>query len=129
MENYDRIARGERPTIPDDGSEVHDYVHVSDVARANVTAMASEVSGEIFNVASGVSTSLNDLVGILLKVTGSKLTAEHKSSTAIVRASKSSHLDISLVKIEKMLNWKPQVGIEEGVRRLVVWRRNLETTA
>src|SRR6266567_3567135 len=57
MENYDRILRGEPPTIPDDGNEVHDYIHVADVARANVMAMASEVTGESFNVATGVATS------------------------------------------------------------------------
>src|SRR4029077_20078082 len=53
IENYDRIARGERPTITGDGSEVHDYIHVSDVARANVMAMASDVTGETFNAVSG----------------------------------------------------------------------------
>ena len=53
MENYDRIMRGEPPVIPDDGSEVHDYVHVADVARANVMAMASDVTAESFTVASG----------------------------------------------------------------------------
>jgi UDP-glucose 4-epimerase len=53
MENYDRIMRGEPPVIPDDGSEVHDYIHVSDVARANVIAMASDVTAESFNVATG----------------------------------------------------------------------------
>ncbi len=54
------------PVITGDGSEVHDYIHVADVARANVMAMASDVTAESFNVATGVATSLNRLVEILL---------------------------------------------------------------
>ncbi|MCE7795554.1 NAD-dependent epimerase/dehydratase family protein [Sphingobium sufflavum] len=42
IQNYDRILRGERPHLSGDGSEVHDYIHVADVARANVMAMASD---------------------------------------------------------------------------------------
>jgi UDP-glucose 4-epimerase len=122
MENYDRIKRGEAPVIPDDGSEVHDYIHVSDVARANVVAMASDVTGESFNVATGSSTSLNRIVELLVKVTGTKLKPVYKANNSIVRSSITSQLDFSIAKIEKMLGWKPEVSIEEGIRRLIAWR-------
>ena len=46
IDTYDRLKRGERPIIPDDGREVHDYIHVADVARANLVAMESDVSRE-----------------------------------------------------------------------------------
>lgn len=123
MENYDRILRGEAPVIPDDGSEVHDYIHVADVARANVMAMASDVTGESFNVATGVSTSLNRIVELLVQVTGTRLKPVHKANTSAVRASVSSELNFSRAKIEKMLGWKPEVSIEEGIRRLIAWRK------
>lgn len=123
MENYDRILRGEAPVIPDDGSEVHDYIHVADVARANVMAMASDVTGESFNVVTGVSTSLNRIVELLVQVTGTKLKPVHKANTSAVRASTSSQIDFSRAKIEKMLGWKPDVSIEEGIRRLIAWRQ------
>src|SRR5205814_5844675 len=51
IESYERIKAGERPVIAGDGSEAHDYVYVGDVARANVMAMTSEVSGESFLIA------------------------------------------------------------------------------
>src|SRR4030081_959105 len=73
IESYERIKAGERPVIAGDGSEAHDYVYVGDVARANVMAMASEVSGESFLIATGVDSSVNDIVAILLKLTGSPL--------------------------------------------------------
>ena len=123
MENYDRILRGEAPVIPDDGSEVHDYIHVADVARANVMAMASDVTGESFNVATGVATSLNRIVELLVKVTGTNLKPVHKANTSQVRASVTSHLDFDRAKIEKMIGWKPEVSIEEGIRRLIEWRK------
>jgi len=122
MENYDRILRGEPPTIPDDGNEVHDYIHVADVARANVMAMTSEVTGESFNVATGVATSLNRIVELLVEITGSRLKPVYKSGSSHVRASVTQQLDFSRAKIEKMLGWKPEVSIEEGIRRLIAWR-------
>lgn len=126
MENYDRIARGERPVITGDGSEVHDYIHVADVARANVMAMASDVTGESFNVVTGVATSLNRLVEILLSITGSPLKPEFKTGGGSVRSSVTDQLDFSRAKIEKMLGWVPEVSIEEGIRRLLEWRKAQE---
>lgn len=123
MENYDRILRGEAPVIPDDGSEVHDYIHVADVARANVMAMASDVTGESFNVATGVATSLNRIVDLLVRVTGTDLKPVYKTGGSQVRSSVTAQLDFSRAKIEKMLGWKPEVSIEEGIRRLIEWRR------
>jgi UDP-glucose 4-epimerase len=124
MENYDRIMRGEPPTIPDDGSEVHDYIHVSDVARANVMAMASDVTGESFNVATGVATSLNRIVELLLQFTGSHLKPEYKAGGSQVRSSVTKQLDFSRAKIEKILGWVPEVTIEEGIGRLLEWRKS-----
>ena len=126
MENYDRIARGEAPVITGDGSEVHDYIHVADVARANVVAMASDVTGESFNVVTGVATSLNRLVEILLSITGSSLKPEFKTGGGSVRSSVTDQLDFSRAKIEKMLGWVPEVTIEEGIGRLLEWRKAQE---
>jgi UDP-glucose 4-epimerase len=123
IENYDRIMQGKAPTIPGDGSEVHDYIHVADVARANVTAMASDVSGETFNVATGVATTVKRIVEILLEITGSQLEPEYASAGAGVRSTTGTQLNFSRSKIEQMLGWRPEVGIEAGLRRLIDWRR------
>lgn len=129
MENYDRIVRGEPPVITGDGSEVHDYIHVADVARANVMAMASDATAESFNVATGVATSLNRLVEILLSITGSSLKPVYKTGGSSVRSSVTDQLDFSRAKIEKMLGWVPEISIEEGIRRLLDWRKAQDTPA
>lgn len=121
IQNYDRIRRGERPVLPGDGSEVHDYIHVADVARANLMAMASEVTGEVFNVVSGVETTVTRIAEILLELAGSDLEPEYADETGAVKATSSPSLKLSREKIGRMLGWEPQVSVEQGIRRLVDW--------
>ena len=122
IDTYDRLKRGERPIIPDDGREVHDYIHVADVARANLVAMESDVSRESFNVATGTATTLNTLVEIVQKITGTNLDPEYKTPPGKIRAAVSTKLDFSIEKIERMIGWKPQISFEAGIRRMIKWR-------
>lgn len=122
IDTYDKLARGERPHIPGDGSEVHDYVHVADVARANLMAMESDVSGESFNVASGQATSLGRLYEIIAGQIGSNLQPVFADDDGL-RLTTSSNLNLSIEKIGRMIGWAPQISIEEGIERLIRWRR------
>ena len=65
-----RIDAGQAPTIFGDGQQTMDFVHVRDVARANILGAKSDVSDEVFNVASGTETSLAQLAQALATVTG-----------------------------------------------------------
>ncbi len=121
IDTYNRIRRGERPRLPGDGNEVHDYVFVEDVARANVTAMASDVSGEAFNISTGVATTLNRIVEILLAITGKDLKPEYVDDPKLVRFLATTELNYSPAKAEKLLGWKARVSFEEGVKRTVEW--------
>ena len=71
----DRIAAGQPPLILGDGKTTMDFIYIEDVARSNILALESDVSDEVFNVASGVETSLNDLAAALLRVMGSQAQA------------------------------------------------------
>ena len=70
MKVLDRIEQGQPPIIFGDGSQSYDFVHVSDVARANILALQSDATDEFFNIGTGVRTTINELVEILLKLTG-----------------------------------------------------------
>lgn len=120
------VRRGEPPVIPDDGSEVHDYIHIGDIARANLLAMESDISGESLNVATGRSTSLNDLVGIILDKMGSDLKPEHRKIEGKIRATTSSTLNFSNEKIVEKLGWHPQISIEDGIERIIRWTETAE---
>ena len=67
----DQIARGEQPTIYGDGSQAYDFIHVGDIARANLLAMTAEVSDVAYNVATGTRTTIRELVDELLAITES----------------------------------------------------------
>lgn len=121
IQNYDKIMRGEPPVLPGDGSEVHDYIHVADVARANVMAMASEVTGEVFNVVTGVETTVKRIAEIVLDVTGSDLEPTYADDAGAVKATSSASLKLSREKIKAMIGWEPEVSVEEGIRRLIGW--------
>jgi UDP-glucose 4-epimerase len=121
IQNWDRITRGERPVLPGDGSEVHDYIHVADVARANVMAMASDVTGEVFNTVTGVETTVKRIAEILLEIAGSDLAPVYADEAGAVKATSSASLKLSREKAKRMLGWEPEVSVEQGVRRLTKW--------
>lgn len=123
IEAYDAIASGEAPVLPGDGSEVHDYIYVGDVARANLMSMEAAVTGESFNVVSGVDTSLNDIVAILLRITGSNLKPEYRDDPSKVRFTTSTKLGFNPAKAKKHFGWEAKTSVEEGIKRLVAWRK------
>ena len=123
-EAYDAISRGGRPIIAGDGSEVHDYIHVADVAAACAAAMASRSHGNVLNIATGVDTSLNRVVELLLAACGSpELRPEHREDARAVKSASVSHLGFSRARAERTIGWTPRVTVEEGIRRYVSWRR------
>jgi UDP-glucose 4-epimerase len=116
----ERIDAGTPPLILGDGSQTMDFVHVDDVARANVLALSSDVSDEVFNVASGVETSLNDLAAALTRVMGAAVAPEYgpeRKVNAVPRRLASTE------KAEQVLGFRAAVSLEEGLQRLVAWWR------
>jgi len=63
------------------------------------------------------------LVEMLLEITGSALEPAYTSGGGGVRSSSGSQLNFSRKKIERLLGWRPQIDLEEGLRRLIEWRR------
>jgi UDP-glucose 4-epimerase len=122
IQNWDKIMAGQRPQLPGDGSEVHDYIHVADIARANVMAMASDVSGEVINVVTGVETTVKRIAEILLEIANSDLEPEYGEQVGVVKATSSASLKLSRQKAKRLLDWEPQVTVEDGIRRLIEWR-------
>jgi UDP-glucose 4-epimerase len=116
----ERIDAGLPPLIFGDGKQTMDFVHVEDIARANILAGRAESSDEVFNIASGVETSLNELADIMLKVMGSELRPEYGPERAV------NPVPRRLADVEKarqMLGFSARVEIEEGLRGLVDWWR------
>jgi UDP-glucose 4-epimerase len=114
----ERIAAGEPPLILGDGKQTMDFVFIEDVARSNILALASDVSDEVFNIASGTETSLEELAAALLKVMGCDLRPEYGPERKVNPVSRRL-ADIS--RAERLLGFRARVGLEEGLHRLVAW--------
>ena len=118
----DRLEAGQTPLIFGDGLQTMDMVYIDDVIDANILAMESDVSDEVFNVASGTETSLAGLLQALIKVTASPLTPEYMPERAVNPVPRRL-ADTS--KAANILGFRAKVGVEEGLRRLIAWRKEV----
>ena len=117
-----RIEEGVPPLILGDGKTSMDFINIEDLARANVLALKSDVSDEVFNIASGVETNLNELAAALMKVMGADpaMVPEYGPERSVNPVARRL-ADTS--KAEKLLGFKAEIDLEEGLERLVNWWR------
>ncbi len=110
-----RIRQGQPPLIFGDGSQSFDFVHVSDIAQANLLAMQAEISGEAFNIGSGEEFTVNEIVRLLLEMARSGLKPEYRPAPPgqMQRRVGSSE------KAMRMLGYRPQLSLVEGLHQLV----------
>jgi UDP-glucose 4-epimerase len=115
-----QMQRSESPTIFGDGQQSRDFTYVANAVQANLKACiapAKEVSGKVFNIATGTRFSLNQTFEILRGIIGFSGAAKYAAQrTGDV---KHSLADVNLA--QKHLGYSPEVGFEEGLRRTVEW--------
>jgi UDP-glucose 4-epimerase len=114
----ERIAAGQPPLIFGDGRQTMDFIYAEDIARANLLAAESEVTDEVFNVASGEETSLLGLAQALLRVMGSDLQPEFGPERKVNPVPRRL-ADTS--RAAAMIGFRAEVSLEEGLERLAQW--------
>jgi UDP-glucose 4-epimerase len=114
----ERIASGQPPLILGDGKTTMDFVYIEDVARSNILALQSDLADDVFNVACGVETSLNELADALLRVMGSELEPEYGPERKVNPVSRRL---ADTTRARQLLGFEARVGLDEGLRRLVAW--------
>ena len=114
----ERIRAGQPPLILGDGLQTMDFVYTEDIARANLLAAEADVTDSVFNVASATETSLRELADTLLRVMGSDLDVEYGEARK-VNAVTRRLADTSAA--TELIGFTAEVGLEEGLRRLVDW--------
>lgn len=115
----DRIDQGERPLVFGDGSQCYDFVSVDDVARANICAMESDVTGKCYNVGRGIGTSIKELSEMLLELTGSNLELQYEPAGLTFVTNR-----IGCPKAAKEdLGFEWTVDLKEGLQNLIDWRK------
>jgi UDP-glucose 4-epimerase len=121
MKMLDAIDRGESPTIMGDGSEAFDFVAVEDCGEANICAMKSSATDSFYNVGTGKRTSLKELAEILCELTNCKLPIRYapRSQATLVRNRIGSPK-----KAAEEIGFTAKIGLKEGLKRLIDWRKN-----
>jgi UDP-glucose 4-epimerase len=121
MKMLDAIDRGEGPTILGDGSEAFDFVAVEDCAQANMCAMKASATDRFYNVGTGKRTSLKEVAEMLLNLTGSNQPINYapRSQATLVRNRIGDPR-----RAEKEIAFKAQVPLEEGLKRVIAWRKS-----
>lgn len=114
----ERIAAGRPPIILGDGTQTLDFVHVRDIARANLLAAKSGVTDEVFNVASGTETSLKDLAQLLARIMGSSIEPQYEPARKVNAVTRRL---ADMRKAERLLGFKTEISLEEGLRELIGW--------
>lgn len=117
----DCMKNKQNPVICGDGKTSMDFVYVEDVAWANVKALQSEATNEIFNIGSGKETSLRKLLTLLLQANHSRLVPEFISESQ-VNPVKRRVADIK--KAKKILGFSVKTNLKTGLKRLSDWYFN-----
>ncbi len=125
----DRIERGQSPLVYGDGSQQYDFVHVADVARANVLAMQADAVGHCYNVGRGIGTTIKELTELLLRLDGQRSADSVRARRIDVRdqphrlsAAGRARLGLSLVDRPRRRDAEPhRVAAQNEDWRIIGW--------
>lgn len=113
----DDLRAGREPTVFGDGGQTRDFVYVRDVVQANLLAMSDQApgAGQVYNVASGGTTSLLQLIAILGRLGGRTLQPAHREA----RAGDIRYSAADIGKARTALGYAPRYGLEQGLAELL----------
>lgn len=112
------LLAGRQPTINGDGLQTRDYVHVSDVVRANLSALGNE-GFHVYNVGTGVETSVVDLFAGLRRALGSEIRADHGPA----KPGEQRRSSVDAARIRSQLGLPSPLTLEQGLQRTAEWFR------
>jgi UDP-glucose 4-epimerase len=120
MKILDNLDQGIPPVVYGDGSQAYDFIYVGDTASANVCALKSDVPFGFYNVGRGIKTSIMELAEMILDLTGSKLPIKYEPAGQTFVTNRVGDPKAA----ERDLGFKWTVDLDEGMRRLIEWRKN-----
>ncbi len=110
-----RLLKGEPPVIFGDGNQTRDFIYVGDIVQANIKAMYADMHRGIFNVGTGVGTTVNQIARLLIEKINPAITPEF--SEAVPGELNYSVADIS--KIRSELDFVPRHSIQDTISRVL----------
>lgn len=116
-----RIMEGAKCDIFGNGNQKRDYVFVGDLARANVLSLIAPVG--VYNLGTGIETSVNDLINILVQATGRAVDVQHSP----YRAGEVQRIALDISKAAKVLKWLPEISLRDGLTQTWSWYNQRNT--
>jgi len=111
-----KLNEQKQPIIFGDGTQIRDFIHVSDIAEANLSAMLSKTNSGFFNIGTGVGTKIVDLAKIMIKIFNKEFEPIfHDSLKGDVKISQAN-----TVLTKKMINWESKIELEEGLNKFIL---------
>jgi UDP-glucose 4-epimerase len=107
-----KLLNGEQPVINGDGEQTRDFVYVEDVAEANIKALKCGSSNSIYNIGTGIETTIRQLFQLLKEITDTSIKEKYgpPKKGELLRSS------IDYAKASKDLEWKPQTTLKDGLK-------------
>jgi UDP-glucose 4-epimerase len=117
-----QMLTGQNVVINGDGEQTRDYVFVGDCANANLLVTETEKCNQIFNLGSGIGTSVNQIFNSLKSITGYGKGAIHGPA----KVGETRHIYLNAEKARAELGWQPTLTLEEGLSETVNYFKRME---
>jgi UDP-glucose 4-epimerase len=115
-----KMLNGEQPIINGDGEQTRDFVYVGDVVKANILAMTNNISEDVFNIGTGIETSVNRIFNYLREIINPSI--EERHGPAKQGEQKRSVIDNTRAK--QILQWEPETPLIDGLKQTYEYFRN-----
>ncbi len=121
---FESALEGHPLRIHGDGQQTRDFTFVEDVAEATLLAAISpKAEGQVYNIATGHETTINQLARLIIEVTGAKVGISYVDRRDIDNIRRRV---LNIEKIRRELRWTPSTTMEEGLRRTFEWLKERE---
>ena len=110
-----KLKENKSPIIFGDGLQIRDFIHVSDIAKANLSAMLSQTNSGFFNIGTGIPVKIKDLAKIMIKMYEKDFEPIFQNSLEGDVKRSQSNTELA----EKMINWKSEIKLEDGLKEFV----------
>lgn len=116
---FDEVSKGQSPSIHGDGEQTRDFTYVSDAVEATILAALSEKSiGRVYNVGTGIETTINQLAQKIIMLYGKDIKPVHIDRRDIDNIRRRV---LNIERIRRELRWIPKVVLDEGLQKTKLW--------
>ena len=112
-----QVLKGESPVIFGDGFQTRDFVFVEDVVEANMKALQYNSFPRIFNIGTGIETSVNEIFSTIISIAGAKLPPKYSPE----RKGEVKRIALDISRSFEKLSWTPKTTLDEGIKKTWEW--------